>query len=64
MRLKNRHCLHFYSRMYLKNISELFVVKKRLELKILGWNINQGCLGGSVVERLPLAQGLVPGSWD
>ena len=23
-----------------------------------------GCLGGSLVERLPLAEGLIPGSWD
>ena len=23
-----------------------------------------GRLGGSVVERLPLAQGMIPGSWD
>ena len=23
-----------------------------------------GCLGGSVVERLPLAQVMIPGSWD
>ena len=22
------------------------------------------CLGGSVVEHLPLAQGVIPGSWD
>ena len=25
-----------------------------------GW----GRLGGSVIERLPLAQGVIPGSWD
>ena len=25
---------------------------------------SQGCLGGSVVEHLPLAQGMIPGSWD
>ena len=25
---------------------------------------NEGCLGGSEVEHLPLAQGLFPGSWD
>ena len=25
-----------------------------------GW----GRLGGSVTERLPLAQGIIPGSWD
>ena len=25
---------------------------------------NQGRLGGSAVERLPLAQGVIPGSWD
>ena len=24
----------------------------------------QGRLGGSVVEHLPLAQGMIPGSWD
>ena len=24
----------------------------------------QGHLGGSVVERLPSAQGVIPGSWD
>ena len=24
----------------------------------------KGCLGGSVLERLPLAQVVVPGSWD
>ena len=24
----------------------------------------QGHLGGSTVERLPLAQGMTPGSWD
>ena len=24
----------------------------------------EGCLGGSVVEGLPSAQGVVPGSWD
>ena len=23
-----------------------------------------GCSGGSVVEHLPLAQGVIPGSWD
>ena len=23
-----------------------------------------GCLGGSVVEHLPLAQVVIPGSWD
>ena len=23
-----------------------------------------GCLGGSVVEHLPLAQAVIPGSWD
>ena len=23
-----------------------------------------GCLGGLVVERLPLAQGVIPESWD
>ena len=23
-----------------------------------------GCLGDSVVEHLPLAQGMIPGSWD
>ena len=23
-----------------------------------------GCLGGSVVEHLPSAQGMVPGTWD
>ena len=27
-------------------------------------SINEGCLGGSVDERLPLAQGMIPGSWD
>ena len=26
--------------------------------------MNGGHLGGSVVERLPLAQGVIPGSWD
>ena len=25
---------------------------------------NEGHLGGSVVERLPLAQVVIPGSWD
>ena len=25
---------------------------------------NMGCLGGSVVERLLLAQGVILGSWD
>ena len=25
---------------------------------------DQGQLGGSVVERLPWAQGVIPGSWD
>ena len=25
---------------------------------------NVGCLGGSVVEHLPLAQVVIPGSWD
>ena len=25
---------------------------------------SMGCLGGSVVEHLPLAQGVTPGSWD
>ena len=25
---------------------------------------NEGHLGGSVVEHLPLAQGVIPGSWD
>ena len=24
----------------------------------------EGCLGGSVVEHLPLAQVVIPGSWD
>ena len=24
----------------------------------------EGCLGGSMVERLPSAQGVIPGSWD
>ena len=24
----------------------------------------EGCLGGSVVERLSSAQGMIPGSWD
>ena len=24
----------------------------------------QRCLGGSAVERLPSAQGMIPGSWD
>ena len=24
----------------------------------------RGCLGGSTVERLPSAQGMIPGSWD
>ena len=24
----------------------------------------EGCLGGSVVEHLPLAQVMIPGSWD
>ena len=27
-------------------------------------NLLMGCLGGSVVERLPLAQGVIPGFWD
>ena len=27
-------------------------------------NSNEGCLGGSAVERLPLAQGVILGSWD
>ena len=26
--------------------------------------MKQGCLGGSVVECLPLAQGVILGSWD
>ena len=26
--------------------------------------LEQEHLGGSVVERLPLAQGVIPGSWD
>ena len=25
---------------------------------------NVGCLGGSAVEHLPSAQGMIPGSWD
>ena len=27
-------------------------------------NNTQGCLGGSVVEHLPSAQVVIPGSWD
>ena len=27
-------------------------------------NLLEGCLGGLVVERLPLAQVMIPGSWD
>ena len=27
-------------------------------------NWGEGRLGGSVVECLPLAQGVIPGSWD
>ena len=30
--------------------------------KLESWK--RGTLGGSVVEHLPLAQGLIPGSWD
>ena len=26
--------------------------------------LGQGCVGDSVVERLPLAQVVIPGSWD
>ena len=32
--------------------------------QIIVERITQGCLGGSVVEHLPLAQGMIPESWD
>ena len=35
---------------------EKFILKKKESL--------EGCLGGSVVECLPSAQGMIPGSWD
>ena len=27
-------------------------------------NANKGCLGGSAIEQLPSAQGVIPGSWN
>ena len=33
-------------------------------LKVLVRTVSGGCPGGSVVERLPLAQAMIPGSWD
>ena len=32
--------------------------------QLLKINIFRGSPGGSVVERLPLAQGMTPGAWD
>ena len=33
-------------------------------LKVFSQKSLQGCLGGSVVEHLPSAQVVIPGSWD
>ena len=33
-------------------------------VSIIKINLLSGCLGGSVVECLPLAQGLIPEFWD
>ena len=30
----------------------------------VSYKVFQGCLGGLAVERLPLAQGMIPESWD
>ena len=45
------------------------VLGRGLGSKAPGWIFqqnanNKGRLGGSAVERLPLAQGIIPGSWD
>ena len=37
-------------------IQHPFLIKKK--------TLNMGLLGGSVVERLPLAQHVIPESWD
>ena len=42
------------------SMSRAFPVQGKVNFKI--WK--QGCLGGSVVEHLPLAQGMILGSWD
>ena len=35
-----------------------------LEITSSKENLNVRCLGSSVVEHLPLAQGMIPESWD
>ena len=37
---------------------------KQNEIKLNRKSEIQGCVGGSVVERLPSAQGVILGSWD
>ena len=51
-----------HTHMQLKKKEQLYVLKmgKFSYLK----KKKQGHLGGSVVEGPPLAQGVVPGSWD
>ena len=45
-------------------------VKKNTEISVCNGRLSlikkdlQGHLGGSMVEHLPLAQGVIPGSWD
>ena len=50
---RNLVCVPFSNRRHWRLLS----VKKKGSLFL-------GCLDGSMVDRLPLAQGLIPGSWD
>ena len=43
----------------IKYVHSYFYIFSVVRKIILG-----GCLGGSAVERLPLTQGMIPGSWD
>ena len=42
--------------------------KRAMRAEVLGKNFNKnalkGCLGGLAAEHLPLAQVMIPGSWD
>ena len=48
----------------LNNKSASFLLSAMLVQLLKTKTKHMGHLGGSVVERLPLAQGMIPGSWD